>query len=565
MSFEAASLSTTRDLLSVARDRACRATALWLFVLMTCVYFLTASGRIDIVDGAIRFDVTHNLLELGRPVLTHWLPVVQGPDLQFYGYYEFGTSVLALPFVMLARWLAPGSINAEQFAFTLTTIPFAALTVALLFLAFVRLGRSPSSARNWALLGGFGSMLWPYAGSTFDLAPQAFFLTLGVLAGADALLFNSRPLAILSGMGFFWLATIQETYLLLAGPVIFAVHRLGRKEVLQNLRRAPLVWIAAGIVGGFVSVLLYNFYRFADPFYTGREMVHHPFIGNPLAGFAGLFLSPAKSVFLYSPLHALGLLGLFRLSRNQPGWALPALGTLLCQVLLVSSLAFWAGEWAWGPRYLLATTPLVLLGAPFAFSTSRQLVTGMVACAAVLVQLLGISIDTQLYYLNRGFRPHFWLDNRFMYDDSPLLRRPQEIWKTLQFDGYRPGMKLVPGPFDEVVQHPPPPDELAWAQAYRALKRPEPVVTTGMSRPPRALREARPNWMDDYYILNVPRPWILWAAGLPPELRPVPLLPWLALGLLGLVLSTWQLLFRASPRRVAVISSGMRAETRTSG
>ncbi|HKO94075.1 MAG TPA: hypothetical protein VJU61_23135, partial [Polyangiaceae bacterium] len=424
MSGDPPPLAPNANLWSVLCNRSCRSTALWLFVLMTSAYFLTAQGRIDIVDGAMRFDVTHNLIELGKPVLRHKFPSVQGPDLDFYAHYEFGTSVLAMPLVLLARWLAPGSLDAEQFAFTLTTIPFAALTVCLLFLAFVRLGQTPTSARNWALACGFGSMLWPYAGSTFDMAPQAFCLTLGILAGADALLFQSARLGMLSGLGFFGLATIQETYLLLAGPVVLAVSRLDWREPFRNLRRPAFVWIAAGLIAGLLAVLAYNYLRFEDPFRTGRESQRHPTFGNPLWGLAGLLLSPAKCLFLYSPLHVLGIVGLCRLWRKELGWALPALATFVAQVLLISCLCYWAGEWAWGPRYLLATAPLVLLGVPFALSHEQRHLQRAFVGAAVLVQLLGISVDTQVYYFNKNFRPHFWLYNETMYTDSPLLRRP---------------------------------------------------------------------------------------------------------------------------------------------
>jgi hypothetical protein len=531
---------STRSLLDVFRDRETRSTALWLFALMSSAYFLTAPGRIDIVDGAIRFDVTHNLIELGRPIITHRVPAVQAPSLDFYAFYQFGTSVLALPFVLLARSLAPGSINAEQFAFTLTTIPFAALTVAVLFCAYVRLGLSRPAARNWALLCGFGSMLWPYAGSTFELAPQAFFLTLGVLAGADALRFDSRKLGGVSGLCFLGLATIQEMYLPLAGALLCAAPGWRWRDQLEKLRKPASVWIAAGIVAGLVAVVLYNFSRFGDPFRTGREIVSHPILGNPLAGLLGLLLSPAKSVFLYSPLHLLGLWGLYELRRREPGWVLPALATCALHLLLVACLACWAGEWAWGPRYLLATAPLVLLGAPFALPVARQTVVRALAGAAVFVQLLSLATDHHVYYVNKDFRPFFWVENRHMYTDSPLLRRPSEIWKALQFEGYRPGMNdLKPNPPSALQRE-------DWIAAYQRLLMPERVVTTSMGRVPVAVRRERLDWANQYYVLNAPRPWVLWSLGLPAELRPAPVLPWLGLGLFGLLLSLWRLLSRAA-------------------
>jgi hypothetical protein len=406
----------------------------------------------------------------------------------------------------------------------------------LLFAAFLRLGLTLSSARNWALLCGLGSMLWPYAGSSFDLAPQAFFLTLAVLAGADALLFESRSLGVVSGLSLLALATIQETYLPLGAAVLLAVRQPSWRAVLGNLRRPALVWVAAGACLGLLAVLAYNFGRFGDPFRTGRETVAHPILGNPLLGLAGLLFSPAKSLFLYSPLHLLGLIGLIKLVRKEPGWALPALATFLMHLLLVASLACWAGEWAWGPRYLLATAPLVLMA----------------------VQLLSLCVDHQIYYIEKRFRPFFWVDNRFMYTDSPLLQRPREIWDLLHAPDYHPGMKLVPGPFD-VELAPVAEDAPAWVVARARRQLLPRVVTSAIGRPLRKLIQGRTDWQDDYYVLNAPRPWPLWSAGLPAELRPVPLLPWAMLGVFALGLSAWRLRRCSSPSAQGSVSSQLQA------
>jgi hypothetical protein len=174
----------------------------------------------------------------------------------------------------------------------------------------------------------------------------------------------------------------------------------------------------------------------------------------------------------------------------------------------------------------------------------------VLASAAILVQLLSLCIDHQVYYEQRSVRAHFWLDNSLMYTDSPLLSRPREIWQALHFEGYRPGMKLVPGAYDEAPAPPVAASSADWAAAYERQLLPARVVTTGSGRLTSAERKARPRWMDEYYVLNAPRPWLLWSLGLPAELRPAPVLPWLGLGLLGLLLSLRRLRSRAAPAPV---------------
>src|SRR5262249_15682045 len=149
---------------------------------------------------------------------------------------------------------------------------------------------------------------------------------------------------------------------------------------------------------------------------------------NPLVGLSGLFLSPAKSIFLYSPTYALALVGLVGLLRRAPGTAWPIIRALGIHLAIVSNLSFWAGEWAWGPRYPVATRSLVSVGLPFAIAHGRRraLKVGVVA-AGVAVQLLAISVDHQRYYFERGYAPFFWTDQSVMYKGSPLLMRPGEL------------------------------------------------------------------------------------------------------------------------------------------
>jgi len=45
------------------------ATAALLWTGCAAVYFLTAPGRIDMIDGGIRYEVANSLLETGRPIV----------------------------------------------------------------------------------------------------------------------------------------------------------------------------------------------------------------------------------------------------------------------------------------------------------------------------------------------------------------------------------------------------------------------------------------------------------------------------------------------------------------
>lgn len=472
------------------------AALLWLGC--TATYFLTAPGRIDIIDGAIRYDVTESLLERGAPVVRNqYYFAVPGRDGRRYAFYQLGASVTALPFVMLGERLGNGSLESKQFAFSLTSVPFAAGIISLLFLIYGRLGCSLPQAVTWSLVVAFCTILWPYAGSSFDVVLQAFWLTLAVWASIEAMDGKSYRWAVLSAGAFAMLINIQEMYLVL-GACVLTGSSLTYRTVWNRLKLPTVHVIFLGMFVGLVLVLAYNTLRFGNPSMTGRGSVPHPLLGNPLVGFAGLTISPAKSVFLYSPPLVLALLGLRRLMSRVPDRFAPVVACLILHVGLISFLKFWAGEWAWGPRYLVASLPLACIGLPYGWSSRKRPWRVSLMCGAgFVVQLLAVSVDHQRYYVERGLEPFFWMDESTMYTDSPLAARPAELIAVLEGRGREHVRALVPGP--------------------RPIS-----MTSTIFGPPLFLVSDTREWMHRYLVFLVPRPWTLWSRFLPDAQRPGP-------------------------------------------
>jgi hypothetical protein len=470
-------------------------TALLLFAGCAAVYFLTAPGRIDMIDGGIRFDVTRSIIDVGLPIVRHpWMPAVEGRGGLRYSFYPLGTSIVAVPFVQLGDWLGGGSLESRQFAFSLTSIPFAAGTVSLLFLIWGRLGCSRRAALGWALVVAFCTPLWVYAGSSFDTVIQAFFLTLAVWAAIEAIDARSWSWAAVSGFAFAALINVQETYAVL-GACVFADESMSIESVRARLRSRPIRIILGGLVLGVATVLAFNAYKFGHPLETGRDAVPHPLLGWMPIGLIGLFASPAKSILLYSPTYLFAAFGLRKLYRSNRSRYVIVAACLAIHILLTSTLKFWAGEWAWGPRYLLVSLPLVCLGLPFVSGTRATKWLYGAAVAGLAVQLLGISVDHQRYYVERSLTPFFWVDEWSMYRDSPLVARPAELWSIARREDLSTVRALVPA-------------------------RDEMSMTSSLFGPPFGRRNDQARWMREFLVFVVPRPWPFWTAYLPQELRP---------------------------------------------
>ena len=466
---------------------------------MACsaVYFLTAPGRIDMIDGGIRYDAAESLIELGKPIIRHpWLPAPVGVDGERYSLYPPGTSLIAIPFVEIGGWLGGGSLESKQFAFSLVTIPFAAGVVAVLFLVWGHLGVPMRNALAWALVVAFCTTLWPYAGSTFDTAIQAFLLTVGVCSAVQAIGTGSLRWALAAGVSFAVLVNIVEIYVVLVACVL-ADFPVRAKTLLQRLRM-PAVWVIFSVTAlGLFLVLLYNKHTFGHPLQTGRAMVPHPFLGLLPVGMVGLFLSPAKSIFLYCPVYFFALWGTRRFLHRNLQWYAPVAACLTMQILITASLRFWAGEWAWGPRYLVTSLPLACVGLPFLeMPRLRRVITGAVV-AGFVVQILAISVDHQRHYLEKGRAPYFWLDESTMYTDSALFARPGELLSVIRQEGM---------------------SQVRWLNPARDRM----SMTSSLFGPPPKKANEGPDRVRDFLVFRVPRPWTFWAPRIPPDLRPGP-------------------------------------------
>jgi hypothetical protein len=168
-------------------------------------------------------------------------------------------------------------------------------------------------------------------------------------------------------------------------------------------------WVAVGAAPFVLLVLVYNYVRWGSWLEAGYALqptpgrLQVPVFGERIPiGLWGMFFSPGKSLFLYSPPLLVGLLGLPRLYRRAPE-VLAALGlTALPIVLVYSRFLFWAGDYAWGPRYLVFLAPLLMVPAAVVLDDVLTATRGwgrrlqlaglaLVAALGIGVQVLGVS------------------------------------------------------------------------------------------------------------------------------------------------------------------------------
>jgi hypothetical protein len=136
---------------------------------------------------------------------------------------------------------------------------------------------------------------------------------------------------------------------------------------------------------------LYQFYRFGSFFNTYMSLTaqetrqrdpslpaNFPFTAPFHEGFLGALFSPAKSVFLFDPLLILGALLIAMawrcLSPAVRAYTLAACFLLLIYVAFYARYFVWAGDFAWGDRYVSTAAELAaLLAVPLLLQHREQL------------------------------------------------------------------------------------------------------------------------------------------------------------------------------------------------
>jgi hypothetical protein len=373
-----------------------------LFVAVLSVYVLTASGHVQTIDVGQELDVARSIVT--RASFTVADPsAAPGRNGARYSPHGIGESILLLPVVLIEPAVPRAYRHAAEAMGTSLLNPLAAaLIAAILLLLLLDLGFAPGVATALALLASFASILWPYAHDAFDVTPTATCLLFSLFAAHRYLQGRGTRWLLASGAAAAFALLLRLPTLAML-PVLLAYLLAVRPEVslrgrvVRGLLWAAPVGVAAALIGG------YDLVRFGNPLQTGYGLVANTGFGNPvLLGVAGLVLSPGKSLFVFSPVLLLAVLGFRRFTMAHRPLAGVVAGSFAVSVLLYAAWDDWAGGWSWGPRFLITVMPILLLPAASLLagwhryhSAARAAIVAVVA-ASIAIQVAGVAVDYQV-------------------------------------------------------------------------------------------------------------------------------------------------------------------------
>lgn len=378
----------------------------WLFLLTLGVYSLTAGGSLTTTDAVVSYDVTEGIIRRGTVALSSNLlgnDAERGRDGRYYSPFGIGQSIYNIPFYLVGqaavrlgglRLGKPDSV--PKAAVALGQVLVAAAIVWQTYRLSWLVTGDVGAASGAALVLAFGSLLWPYSKFGFNQPLACATLLLAVTSACRAVNETSTRAALAAGG---WLATSLLTrHEMAIASVPIGTWLLLAGQGAPSERRQRFLAFVSGVTFGVLSWMTFNAWRFGNPFDSGLLHDDTPGLGSPvIPGLLALLFSPAASVFLYSPMTALGVLGLVRGTRRARAagrWLASIAATFL---VFYATVGNWLAGRSYGGRYLVVILPYLAVGVALWLTdrTLRRHLLTFLALAAigVVVQMPGVLVD----------------------------------------------------------------------------------------------------------------------------------------------------------------------------
>ena len=399
------------------------------------IAFVVQSGELGSADTMHRLQSTHSFWTSEPPVFPSEYPEfgVHGRNGSLQSWYGIGQSLLMLPFDILGTYVEElhvfnryGDTDPTVRDIVVTYLTEMLLNVMTALLCF-RLLRQFAFSVNQSVAGVLAFLLaTTHLHYTQNMMENNYIclLTLAGLSFQYEWLRTGSRRALFIGSGSFGLNLLTRVTTgmdLLAGSLFLLLvlwfDGLRGRDLWHRCREYVFIATPVLCVFSFFD-RLYQFHRFGSwtTTYVGlvaKETLardptlpsNYPWTTPWHVGFFGTLVAPEKSIFLFDPLIVLALV-LFVLHWRRLSPAIRAYAIATC-LMLLAYLSFyaryfaWAGDFAWGDRYVSTAAELIaLLAIPLLLKYRREAgrvvwTLGMLLlCASLVVQ-----IESLLFWL----------------------------------------------------------------------------------------------------------------------------------------------------------------------
>ena len=430
--------------------------------------FVVQSGELGTSDTMHRLQATHWLWTSEPQVFPNEYPEfgLHGRDGQLYSWYGIGQSLLMLPADLAGTWIAhweifsgygdDPAVRSIVVSYS-TSILVNVLTALVSFRWFRQLRFSVKESVLGVLALMFCTTHLHYTQNMME-NNYIMLLTLTGFSFQYEWLRTENKQALFLGcaaLGLNLLTRLTTGLDLIAGGVFILLALWFEGVRGRELWRRLLVYckVAAPVYAFFLLVdRLYQFYRFGSFTNTyvslfAKEQrladptlpVNFPWSAPFLEGFLGPLFKPEKSIFLFDPLLVLAIVLLVllwkSLSPEVRAYGVTSLLLLVGYISFYARYTYWAGDFAWGDRYVSTSVELaVLLAVPLLLRYRSDLNPWIWRCGftliviSLIIQLASLAfwLPLEIYQMETLGHPTFVIVLRFRNIAAFALGKMQE-------------------------------------------------------------------------------------------------------------------------------------------
>ena len=422
--------------------------------------FVVQSGELGTSDTTHRLQTTHWLWTSEPQVFPNEYPEfgLHGRGGRLYSWYGIGQSLLMLPADLLGTWIAHCSVFSgygDDPAVRSIVVSYSTnilVNILTALIAFRLLGQLRFSAKE-SVAGVLALMFCTtHLHYTQNMMENNYIMLL-TLAGFsfqyEWLRTDSRR-ALFAGscaLGLNLLTRLTTGLDLIAAGIFVLLVLWFEGLRGQGLWRRLIAYckVAAPVYLFFLMLdRAYQFYRYGSLTNTyvsiaGREQrqldptlpVNFPWSTPFHVGVFGALFKPEKSIFLFDPLLVLAFLLLAflwkRLTSEVRAYGVTTLLLLLAYISFYARYTYWAGDFAWGDRYVSTTVELATLVAVpllmcYRASFNRGRLGRTIWCAgwvliavSLMIQLASLAfwLPLEIYQMETLGHPTFVIALRF--------------------------------------------------------------------------------------------------------------------------------------------------------
>jgi len=413
------------------------------------------SGELGTADTMHRLQTTHWLWTSEPQVFPNEYPEfgLRGRGGRIYSWYGIGQSLLMLPADVLGTWIAHWPIfrgyvddpAVRSIVVSYSTNIFVNVLTALVGFRLLRQLRFSAKESALGLLALMFCTTHLHYTQNMMENNYIMLLTLAGFSWQYEWLRTGSGQALLLGsaaLGLNLLTRLTTALDVMAAGIflllVLCFERAPRREL--GRRFVAYIRIAAPVYAGFLTIdRLYEFYRFGSftttylSLFAAEQRLRDPTLppnfpwNTPFhEGFLGALFKPEKSIFLFDPLLVLAILLLVllwkRVLPEARAYGVTSILLLLGYVSLYARYAYWAGDFAWGDRYVatsveLATLLALPLGLRYRENVSNWVWRGalVLIAASLMIQISSLAfwLPLEIYQMETLGHPTFVIALRF--------------------------------------------------------------------------------------------------------------------------------------------------------